>query len=101
MRDRVIIDRAGIRWTVSETAAPLLADEIRERRAEPRSQSRVVRKRERFATRPLAMSALLFDSANERRRLTPAPADWESLPDDELEDLLNRTTVDSPPTRAD
>lgn len=36
---------------------------------------------------------LVFDSANEHRRLTPIPEGWEELPDTGLTLLLGRATV--------
>ena len=37
-----------------------------------------------------ARSSLAFDSENERRRLTPAPLEWEDAPPAELERLLQQ-----------
>jgi hypothetical protein len=36
---------------------------------------------------------LVFESAGEKRRLGPIPADWQSLPPDELERLCERANV--------
>jgi hypothetical protein len=90
---RTFVDRTGVRWSVSELAAPAPPIENRDRRLQPRSVKRIFRKAKRLSTRPLALAALLFECATERRRLTPMPAEWQTLPDDELEDLLLRTTV--------
>lgn len=92
---RTFIDRTGVRWSVSEFAAPPPSPESRERRMQPRSVKRIFRKAKRLSTRPLALDALLFECATERRRLTPVPAEWQTLPDDELEDLLLRTILES------
>src|SRR6185437_4555241 len=92
---RTFVDRTGVRWSVSEVAAPPLSTESRERRMQPRSAKRIFRKAKRLTTRPHALAALLFECATERRRLTPVPAEWQTLPDEELEDLLHRTTIES------
>jgi hypothetical protein len=36
---------------------------------------------------------LCFESVNEKRRLTPIPAAWQLLDDDELASLLTAATV--------
>ena len=95
MTARAFIDRTGSRWTVTEVPAADAASESRERRAEPRSVTRGARKAQVLSTRPLALTSLLFECRAERRRLTPAPNDWRTLPPDELEDLLPLTTLDT------
>jgi hypothetical protein len=90
---RTFLDRTGVRWSVSEFGARPPSTESRERRTQPRSAKRILRKAKRLTTRPHALAALLFECATERRRLTPVPAEWQTLPDDELEDLLPRTTL--------
>src|SRR3954468_19210980 len=92
---RSFIDRTGVRWAVSEVPPAPSPTEHRERRSQLRSVIRAFRKAERLSTRPLALATLLFERATERhterRRLTPAPTGWHTLPDDLLEDLLNQT----------
>jgi hypothetical protein len=41
---------------------------------------------------------LVFESAGEKRRLSPIPIDWQSLPPDELERLCERADT-APPRR--
>jgi hypothetical protein len=84
---RRFTDRTGVAWAVYEVSAAPVADTTRERREEPRSGKRDVR-REPLATRPLGLPRLCFESARERRYLDTVPAGWDALPDDQLEDLL-------------
>jgi hypothetical protein len=53
-------------------------------------------------TRPSQLSALpeafqagwlVFESANQKRRLSPIPSDWQTLPTDELERLCERAEI--------
>ena len=88
MITRTFTDRNGRAWAVS--ASPPRALTLippRERRHEPRSHERVIGAA-RFATRDLGVPCLHFESSRERRQLTPIPAGWEEMPEDELEDLL-------------
>jgi len=90
---RKFTDRDGVEWMVAESPPRVLTlIRPRERRSEPRSQSRVVGAA-RFATRGLGLPCLHFESARERRHLTPIPAGWEEMPEDELEDLLAASTL--------
>ena len=78
-------------WTVSESpprVLTLITD--RERRSEPRSRRRDSGGT-RFATRDFGLASLLFESSHGRRQLTPVPSNWETVPDDELEDLLGES----------
>ena len=87
--DREFTDRTGVRWRVSEIAGAATEDAApRERRAEARSIQRGVPKTKPLTTRPLQLAWLCFESPVERRRLSPVPAGWRQMPDDELEDLL-------------
>lgn len=90
---RSFTDRDGRAWTVSE-APPRVLTLIgaRERRNAPRSHGRVAGAA-RFATRDLATPCLQFESARHRRQLTPIPARWDEMREDELEDLLGAATV--------
>src|ERR1051325_5349649 len=95
---RRFTDRSGVEWTVSECPAQVAETVVRERRSVQRSRrgnsrqaSRGADAAARFATRPLCLPALQFDSARERRRLSPTPAGWRQMPDDELEDLLGES----------
>ena len=47
----------------------------------------------------LANGWLAFQTAGEKRRLTPIPADWERLPTDELQQLWDEATEVTPPRR--
>ncbi len=42
---------------------------------------------------------IAFQSARERRRLSPIPAGWETLPDAELEGMCRRAAPAAPPRR--
>jgi hypothetical protein len=91
---REFTDRTGVRWRVSEIADVATTDAApRERRAEARSIQRGVPKAKRLATRPLELAWLCFESPAERRRVSPVPARWRQMPDDELEDLLGNSII--------
>jgi hypothetical protein len=94
MRHRAFTDRNGILWTVSEVTkdAPTFV-ENRERRAEARSENRRAAESTRLTTRPLDLPWLSFESATSRRRVSRVPADWDELPEDELEDLLGNSEL--------
>jgi len=94
MRHRAFTDRNGLRWTVTEVTkdAPAFV-ENRERRAEARSEPRRSTESARLTTRPLDLPWLSFESASTRRRLSRVPADWDDLPEDELEDLLGNAEI--------
>ena len=47
----------------------------------------------------LADGWLAFQTAGEKRRLTPIPADWERLPADELRALWGEAAEVTPPRR--
>jgi hypothetical protein len=79
-----------MQWSVSEkTDATSAEDGPRERRSEPRSQSRSPAKTNRLSTRTLDLPWLCFESTRETRRLSAVPSGWDKLPEDELEDLLS------------
>jgi hypothetical protein len=65
-------DAAGVEWKVSMT---------------PRSSAAV--SREHYLPEAYREGWLLFESATEKRRLAPVPADWEALPDDKLVELCS------------
>jgi hypothetical protein len=89
---RKVVDRDGIEWAVAESPPPVLTLVPRDRRSEPRSQPRTVGA-PRPAMRPLELPFLQFESSHERRQLTPIPSDWDTMPEDELEDLLGASIV--------
>ncbi|HXT17474.1 MAG TPA: hypothetical protein VN706_17670 [Gemmatimonadaceae bacterium] len=90
---RSFTDRDGVAWTVAESPPRVLTlIRARERRGEPRSRGRVAGAA-RFATRDLDMPCLRFESARQRRQVTPIPSGWEEMPEDELEDLLGTSTL--------
>jgi hypothetical protein len=90
MPARSFTDRTGMLWRVSEIRGDDLAvpQEPRERRAQVRSAPRPTRKAARLETRPLDLPWLCFESRSERRRVSPVPAEWRELTDEELEDLM-------------
>jgi hypothetical protein len=90
---RTFTDRDGVAWTVAESPPRVLTlIRPRERRHEPRTHDRVVGAA-RFATRDLGVPCLQFESARQRRQLTPIPSGWEEIREDELEDLLGASTL--------
>jgi hypothetical protein len=90
---REFTDRTGVRWRISEIVDAAPADAApRERRSATRSVQRGVPKVKRLATRPIPLAWLCFESPAERRRVSPVPARWQQMPDDELEDLLGDST---------
>jgi hypothetical protein len=85
---REFIDRLGIRWRVSEIAAhqgPPLGRERRKFERMPRSDRNAG---SNMAIRAPNLSWLRFESQSDSRTLSPAPADWATLDDLALEDLL-------------
>jgi hypothetical protein len=92
MRHRTFTDRNGVSWTVSEVTkdVPTFV-ESRERRAVARSENQRFTESTRLATRPLDLPWLSFESPTSRRRISSVPADWDDLPEDELEDLLGNS----------
>jgi len=90
---RNFTDRDGLAWTVAESPPRVLTIiHRRERRKEPRTQQRIVGKARR-AMLGLGVPCLRFESAREHRQLTPIPAGWEQMGEDELEDLLGVSTA--------
>jgi hypothetical protein len=65
-------DAAGVEWKVSMTA---------------RSSPAV--SRDHYLPEAYREGWLLFESADEKRRLAPVPSDWESLPDEKLAELCS------------
>jgi hypothetical protein len=85
---RSFTDRDGLAWTVAESPPRVLTSiHRRERRKEPRTQQRVFGAARR-ATHDLGAPCLQFESARQRRQLTPIPAGWEQMGEVELEELL-------------
>jgi hypothetical protein len=90
---RNFTDRDGRAWMVAESPPRVLTlIRPRERRNEQRTPERVVGA-PRFATRGLGVPCLQFESARQRRQLTPIPSGWEDMREDELEDLLGASTL--------
>jgi hypothetical protein len=93
MRHRSFRDRNGVRWTVAEITKglPTFAEQ-RERRDEPRLKDRQrVTAQSALEVRPFDAPWLSFESKRERRRLASVPARWDSMAEDELEDLLGES----------
>jgi len=74
-------DETGVEWKVSFT---------------PRGSDAV--SRENYLPEAYRGGWLVFESANEKRRLAPVPADWEQLPTEELAALCRKASTQ--PTRA-
>ena len=98
MAHRKITDRFGHDWDVWEVN-PQAID--RRRREEPRLVERrgsniglVGRINER-----LRGGWIAFQSAHEKRRLSPVPPNWEAMTDDELLALLEHAPKAGKPTR--
>ena len=79
---RVIHDAHGIEWQVWPVIPMLLQRALPHRTPESRSH----------LLPELQGGWLAFQSAFERRRLTPIPADWEALSAERLADLLADAT---------
>ena len=92
MDHRTFTDRNGLSWTVSEVKRGLLTLERRERHRETRPGASPPNAG-RFATRPLHLPWLCFESRCESRALTPVPAGWGALPESDLEDLLGESAI--------
>jgi hypothetical protein len=81
-------------WRVSEIAGGAAeAPDPRERRAHARSGKRPAAPAKRLGTRPLELPWLCFESRTERRRVSPAPGEWEEMTDQELEDLMGTSQL--------
>lgn len=89
---RTFTDRSGVRWAVSEIRPAQDVAPLRERRKFPRMAKRGASPKTDLETRGLALPWLRFDSRADSRSIEPAPADWRSLSDAELEDLLSRSS---------
>ena len=77
MARRRFTDAKGIDWEVFDVIV----------RAEP-NQRRLAHSQQLAATK----AWLVFESANERRRLAPFPIAWEEAPNAELERYLGQAT---------
>ena len=98
MASREFTDRNGVAWHVAEIHPQWAERRRRDRRAADTSgtASRVGERRRGMDRRRVAEVRapvtpgyeggwLTFESADEKRRLAPIPADWESLPPGRLE----------------
>ena len=98
MAHREVVDANGVRWQIW-AVFPSSADrrETPDRRADARGKrERRTRRELRIRMDPgLAKGWLVFESAREKRRLHPIPAEWATLGDAELIALL-RTAVPAP-----
>jgi len=92
MLRRKFSDREGVERTVAESPPHVVTLVQRDRRSEPRSQLRAVGA-PRLATRPLELPFLQFESSRERRQLMPIPPHWDTMLEDDLEDLLGAYIV--------
>jgi hypothetical protein len=75
-------DKAGVEWQVFLTA---------------RGSDAV--SREHFLPEAYREGWLVFESAEEKRRLAPVPANWESLPNEQLAALCAKASPQLPRTR--
>jgi hypothetical protein len=89
--ERAFIDRTGVKWTVTEMAAPAGARPERERRRFERASQRPRPPGSVLSTRDHGQPWLRFESHGDSRRLQVVPADWRQLSAEELEDLLGAT----------
>ena len=96
MAQREFVDTAGVRWQVW-SVVPSTVDrrEVPDRRAETREQrERRTRRELRVRMDPmLAKGWLVFESAHEKRRLSPIPDAWAERRDEELIALLFEATL--------
>lgn len=89
--ERAFIDRTGVKWTVTEMAAPATGRPERERRRFERSSPRPRTGASVLSTRDQGQPWLRFESHGDSRRLQVVPPDWRQLSAEELEDLLGAT----------
>lgn len=100
MDKRVFTDVAGNRWLVWEVYPRMVERRLmRERRALRRGS---VERRHMPVGRPTQPRQILhgwlaFQSLTERRRLIPAPDDWEDMDDRDLRALLAKSVLNSRP----
>jgi hypothetical protein len=98
MAHRTFTDAAGVEWTVYD-----VIPRVDERRADDRrrdSEPDIGTEDRRLDDRRVAVAGhlpsrltdgwLCFESAGDRRRLQPIPAEWSSMPDAQLTDLLGQ-----------
>jgi hypothetical protein len=82
MAHRVIRDPSGVQWDVWDVRPEVVSRHVRSR------------------LRDLPDGGwLAFESVGERRQLSPIPADWEQVSDDELGRLLARARPRAPRRR--
>ena len=80
MAHRVFSDEHGVEWQVWAVIPTLAQRELRHRNSQTQSS----------LSRELSQGWLAFQSRDERRRLVPTPAGWETLPEAGLGALLEQ-----------
>lgn len=101
---RQFTTEGGVVWVVWDVHPEDLGRLAYDRRAStppgagPVPAERMSRRNERSVHPELQQGWLCFQSATEKRRFTPIPANWYELPDDELRAMLH---VATPAPRAD
>jgi hypothetical protein len=93
MAHREFIDQQGVRWEAWEVI-PTTAERraAGRRRVGARGKKRERRTRQQFRVQMddgLAKGWLVFESAGEKRRLHPIPADWNARTDEDLSVLCD------------
>ncbi len=95
MAHRAFQDRSGRIWQVWEVRPAAIERRLNgERRCNPRAtpDRRVQAEARVVVPNDLSRGWLAFDGGGERRRLAPIPEDWLSLPDTQLQGLVERAT---------
>ena len=89
MPHRKIVDKDQCVWDVWEVVPSTVASKVEERSVHPRISSRRG-PRKILLPKALQNGWLAFQCEDERRRISPIPAGWETMTDDELIRLLER-----------
>lgn len=109
---RTFVDSTGADWQVWDIVPQLSerrGDDHTDRRHEPTAirftdrredNRRLIQTRRSVLRGTYARGWLCFDSANEKRRLSPIPYDWTTCADDKLESYARRGESVGGPHRA-
>lgn len=109
MAHRQFSDSAGVEWVAYDVVPRAEERRTRHRRAVERSPEESVERRVEDrrvtvgGTRPVRLTQgwVCFEAEGARRRLQPIPANWHTLPDAELSQLLARARPATHRKRAD
>jgi hypothetical protein len=97
MAHRTFTDAGGVEWTVYDVIPRTDDRRAEERRRDPEGDIGTEDRRQEdrrieigHLPSRLTDGWLCFESAGDRRRLQPIPAEWMSMPEAELHDLLGQ-----------